>query len=69
MMERSPRAPVLRAMARVATDFSASSVKAISGRFVLVPLSADWPAPLRRWFGAPTETVEAKRPFLRVYDQ
>jgi beta-galactosidase len=50
-------------------EFSASSVKAISGRFVLVPLSADWPTPLRRWFGSPTETVEAKRPFLRVYDQ
>jgi beta-galactosidase len=34
-----------------------------------VVASADWPKPLTQWFGSPGERVEAKKPFLRSYDQ
>ena len=50
-------------------DFKASSVKAISGRFVLIPLGESWPAPLIRWFGQPGAKAEPFRPFLSSYDQ
>jgi len=51
------------------SDFKASSLKSISGRFVLIPLGKEWPAPLRSWFGASGRQAETLHPFLRSYDQ
>ena len=53
----------------VKSDFKASSVKAIEGRFTLVPLQNTWPQPLERWLGSPNSKVEAFHPFLSSYDQ
>ena len=41
----------------------------IEGAFRLAPISADWPAELRRVFGEPDERIKAFEPFLRSYDQ
>jgi beta-galactosidase len=47
----------------------ADETKQIAGKFTLLPLGPDWPAPLTRWFGQPGQTVPVQRPFLRSYDQ
>ena len=51
------------------TDIKTAPIKAISGRFTLMPLNNDWPEPLLKWFGPAAAKVEPFKPFLRVYDQ
>jgi beta-galactosidase len=53
----------------VSARVPSEAIKSISGSFVLIPHSADWPAPLRAWFGSPTDRVDVLTPFLRSYDQ
>jgi hypothetical protein len=53
----------------VSSKLKASSIKSIEGKFELLPLSADWPEPLKKWLGSPGERVEVRKPFLRSYDQ
>ena len=50
-------------------EIKAASIKAISGKFTLMPLNNDWPEPLLKWFGPAAEKVAPFKPFLRVYDQ
>ena len=51
------------------TDIKAASIKAISGKFTLIPLSSDWAQPVLNWFGPAAAKAEPLKPFLRVYDQ
>lgn len=53
----------------VSSRIDAATLQAISGAFTILPLSADWPAPLRAWFGEPGERVPVLKPFLSSYDQ
>jgi beta-galactosidase len=46
-----------------------SSLKQITGEFTLVPLAAEWPASLSRWFGSTAGAVEVQKPFSKSYDQ
>jgi beta-galactosidase len=47
----------------------APSLKRLNGEFTLVPLAAEWPASLRRWFGSTAHTAEMQKTFYRSYDQ
>lgn len=51
------------------TSINANRVKNIAGKFTLLPLGRDWPAPLTRWFGQPGQKVPVLHPFFRSYDQ
>ena len=51
------------------TDIRAASIKAISGKFTLIPLNNAWPEPLQKWFGPAAAKADPFKPFLRVYDQ
>jgi hypothetical protein len=51
------------------TDIKVASIKAISGKFTLIPLSSDWPQPVLTWFGPTATKAGPFKPFLRVYDQ
>ncbi len=53
----------------ISSRLKASSIKSISGRFILMPLSNEWPSHLAAWFGAPGTRVPVTRPFTRSYDQ
>ncbi len=53
----------------ISSRLKAASLNTISGRFILLPLSSEWPGPLVRWFGAPDRRVPVLKPFLRSYDQ
>lgn len=53
----------------ISSRLKAPSIKTISGRFTLLPLSPDWPKPLTAWFGSPSDRVPVLKPFLRSYDQ
>ncbi len=50
------------------TSVQAESSPHITGKFTLLPLTADWPAALTKWFGAPSAT-KAFHPFHHSYDQ
>ncbi len=45
------------------------SRKNISGKFTLLPLSDDWPALLKGWFGEPGEKAAVKQRYFHSYDQ
>jgi beta-galactosidase len=51
------------------TKVKASSLKQLNGEFTLVPLAAEWPPILTRWFASPAEPRGVQRPFYRSYDQ
>jgi beta-galactosidase len=51
------------------SEIKAGSVKSISGKFTLLPLSTVWPTPLANWFGLPGEHVEIHKRFFHSYDQ
>ncbi len=53
----------------ISSRLKASAIQSISGRFTLLPLSAEWPRPLATWFGPASSRVAVKKPFLRSYDQ
>jgi beta-galactosidase len=53
----------------VSSRIKAESIKTVTGKFRLLPLSADWPEPLTKWFGLPGERVEVKKAYFRSYDQ
>ncbi|MDI1247927.1 MAG: glycoside hydrolase family 2 TIM barrel-domain containing protein [Lacunisphaera sp.] len=50
-------------------SLKADDIMRIAGKFTLLPLSADWPAPLQSWFGAPGQAATPQKPFYRSYDQ
>ena len=51
------------------SEVNAESVKQISGRFNLLSLGDQWPAPLTRWFGAPATPARIQPRYFHSYDQ
>jgi beta-galactosidase len=51
------------------TNIDSKKVKRIEGTFVLLPLSAPWPAPLSRWMSGAVKTAKPNQPFYHSYDQ
>jgi len=47
----------------------AEAAPPIAGRFTLLTLGTNWPAPLTDWFGAPADTVKVFQPYVHSYDQ
>jgi hypothetical protein len=47
----------------------AESVKQIAGQFSLLPLTAEWPAALSTWFGAPGTPAKLRPRYFHRYDQ
>ena len=50
-------------------EIKTSSIKSISGKFVLLPVGRRWPEPMVQWFGAAETLAVPFKPFLRAYDQ
>ena len=69
VVPREHEATVVGVNVDVSARVPSPAIKSISGSFILIPLSTDWPAPLRAWFGSPSHRVEAFKPFLHSYDQ
>jgi beta-galactosidase len=55
--------------ADAASKIKAASIKNIEGKFTLLPLGANWPEPLKKWFGSPEEQASVHKAFLHSYDQ
>ena len=51
------------------SEVKAESVKKISGRFNLLSLGEEWPAPLTRWFGTTATPAKIQPRYFHSYDQ
>ncbi len=53
----------------ISSHLKAPSIQSIAGQFTLLPLGANWPAPLTQWFGSPSARVKTLKPFIHSYDR
>ncbi|MFT4047894.1 MAG: glycoside hydrolase family 2 TIM barrel-domain containing protein [Solimonas sp.] len=53
----------------VSARLKAGAITHIAGRFMLLPVGSQWPAPLRRWMGEPDASVQVNKPFYSSYDR
>jgi beta-galactosidase len=51
------------------SELKAESVKSISGQFKLLPLTAEWPTALTKWFGTPGDPAKIQKRYHHSYDQ
>ena len=53
----------------VSSRLKADDKAGFEGRFIVLPVSAPWPALLAKWFGAPGRPADVKRLYLSSYDR
>jgi nitric oxide synthase oxygenase domain/subunit len=51
------------------SEIKATSLKRISGKFDLLPLTTQWPESLIKWFGLPSQSAELHKAFFHSYDE
>jgi beta-galactosidase len=49
--------------------YSFETIREIAGSFLIIPLTDQWPAVLKSWFGQPDKGVVPFAPFYNSYDQ